>query len=137
MKGPITRRAIAEEVCSTAPDEFWAFGDIHEAKIAYLMREVRTYMNEPLPAHIAEKLVVPEDCREAMQKLPRYICVSPRGGRGAEHVMSWMATVSDWERNLELKQMVTAYAQKSVDEAEEILQLLRRLKARSLSDLAR
>lgn len=139
MQGPVTRRQVAEKVLRETTQDHWAVGDEREAKIAYLMTGVAEAMNEPHGNHIVEQYMfrVPEEYRAVLRGLPRFICVSPRGGRASEHVMTILATPEQWAANFELKDRIVEATTISRDESRAILLLLKSTGARSLSELLR
>lgn len=137
MKGPVERRAVAEEVYQQSPADYWSVFDEREAKIQYLHRYTTTVMNEPLPDYVSARLLpaIPTEIQSAIKALPHYICISERGGHRAQHVMTWKATAEDWDANFRLKDFVTNRARDSRNEARQVRDLLRKTGAHSLMEL--
>lgn len=141
MEGPVIRRAVAQRAYEEAPSDYWALADRKNADIAYLQSEVTKLMNEPASPAVVQQIldsgIVPENLRDTVMGLPRFICISSRGGAGAEHVMSWLATRGQWENNFRLKDFVTERARISRDGARDIRDLLKATRAENLLALTR
>jgi hypothetical protein len=139
MRGPVTRREVAEEVMRAAPEDHWSFGDLRDARLAYIQTEVAARMGEThTPEFIERHLThIPEKYRAMLRKVPRFICVSAQGGRGAQHVMAFIATPDDWASNFDLKDFVVERTRVSRDHARDIRDLLVSTGASSLADLMR
>ncbi len=137
MQGPVTLRGVAEEVLSSAPDDYYSLADDREARLALIQGETKRQMRESLSEHDTDLIssTVPKKYRKTIARLPKFICVSARGGRGSQHVMSLVATEEDWNANYELKAYVTRRAGMSRDDARDIRDLLRMLGASSLKDI--
>lgn len=137
MKGPVERRVAAERVYADTPDDYWSSSDMREARIQYIQQAVTHYMNAPLGEADAATITqrVPPEHRALFDKLPRYICISTRGGRSAQHVMTWRATVDDWEANISLKSYVTERADLSTRRSRNVRDLLESAGAKSLEEL--
>lgn len=137
MQGPVTRREVAEHVMRSAPDDYWSVGDLRDARIAYLQSEIASRMGEALSEGYIDRFLphVPEQHRAMLQKVPRFICISPRGGREAQHVMSFVATVEHWDANFKLKDHVVQATTVSRDFARDIRDLLLATGCRSLIEL--
>lgn len=138
MRGAIEKRVVAEEVFRQTSNEQWSAKDEREAKIRYLIGEVTTYMNAPLPEGLAEQIApnVPSGYAHVIAKLPRFICISERGGLHAKHVMAWLATPDEWDNNFRLKAFVAERATSSRNAAREIRNLLMETKAGCLAGLS-
>ena len=137
MEGPITRRALAEEVMRMAGNDKWSVADEYGARLAFLQNEITTQMNEPHSAAFIERHMVdiPEQFRDTLRKIPRFICVSPRGGRAADHVMTLIATREHWEANFALKDHIVQATRISRNESRDIRDLLEATGATCLADL--
>lgn len=138
MQGPVTRRQVAERVILMTTDDDWALGDQREARVAYLQQEIAARMSAPHSAHIVQQYAhgIPPAYRNLFDKLPRFICISPRGGREAQHVMSLNATADDWAANMRLKERIAEATAFSTDVSRTIHDLLRSTGSGSLADLA-
>lgn len=136
MRGPIKRRDVAEQVLRSAPDEYWSAGDLRESKIHYLQGEIAARMGEFHSTEFIEQhlIYVPEKYRDMLRKMPRFICISPRGGRDAEHVMTFLATPEHWAANFALKDYGVQALTGSRDFARDFHDLLVSRGARSLAD---
>lgn len=137
MQGLVEKRLAAERIYAEAPTDYWCLADEREAKIQHIMREVTAYMHAPLADDVKDQILVnvQPELRTAVEKLPRYICISERGGRRAEHVMSWRATKEHWLANFRLKAFVTDRAALSRDDSRDIIDLLENMDANCLADL--
>ncbi len=135
MEGPVTRRAIAEAVMRYPPP--WSVSDEYDAKLALVQRETRVQMNAPhspefIKRHISQ---IPEEHRATLRNIPLYICISPNGGRGADHVRTLMATKEQWEANFALKDRIVQATRLSRNESREISELLETTGAACLADI--
>lgn len=137
MRGPVERRSIAEQVYHATNEDYWSSTDQQEAQIQYIMGEVATYMNTPLAAQDIARILpsVPETYRAFLEAMPRFICISERGGRGSKHVMTWQATTDDWESNIKLKEFVVERGMISTDASRAMRDMLIEHKAECLADL--
>lgn len=137
MQGPVTRRQVAQRVIEMTTDQDWALGDQVEARIAYLQQEIASRMSAPHSPHIVQQYAtrIPPAYRNLFDKLPRFICISPRGGREAQHVMALNATADDWAANMRLKERITEATAISTDVSRSIHDLLRATRSTSLADL--
>jgi hypothetical protein len=137
MQGPVTRREVAEEVLRAAPDDHWSYGDLREARLAFIQREVAARMGEAHSPEFIERHLtrIPDEYRAMLRKVPRFICVSANGGAGSHHVMSFVATAEQWQANFDLKKRVVEASTISRDHARDIRDLLVSTGARSLADL--
>lgn len=137
MRGPVKRRDVAEEVLRSAPEDYWSIGDLREARLAYLQGEIATRMAETHSAEYIERYLtcVPDKYRAMLRKVPRFICISPRGGRDSEHVMTFAATPEHWAANYALKDHVVQATVVSRDHARDIHDLLTASGAKSLMEL--
>ena len=135
-KGPITRRQVVDEVLKRTTTDHWSIDDESQARANFLMGEVAQQMSE---AH-SDKFLddhdirVPESLRPLFNKMPRFICVSPRGGRDAEHVTALSATVADWEANAQLKGQIAKATNAKRDEARAFLDFLRMNRVETLGE---
>lgn len=136
MKGPITRREVAERVLKEGVSA-WSLADETAAKLLYLQQQVSVAMREPHSNYFVERHLghIPREYRAALHGLPRFICITPGGGRGAQHVLSLLATREEWEMNISLKDRVVEAAQMSADEARSIRALLMHEQKQSLSEV--
>jgi len=134
MKGPVTRRAVAEEVMARTNDKYWSARDERTARVNYLISEIAAAMNQPHGEHIFEAYDVdlPREYWRKISKLPRFICISPRGGAKARHVMTLFATVRHWEANFELKDAIAEATAMSRDESADMMRILRSEEAANL-----
>lgn len=139
MRGPVEKRVIAEEVFRQTSGIQWSAADDREARVRYLIGEVTVYMNAPLPDNLSEQIApnVPAEFAAAIAKLPRFICISERGGAHAKHVMAWLATADDWDNNFQLKAFVADRAASSRNAAREIRNLLMDTRKDCLADLSK
>jgi len=137
MRGPVRRRDVAEEVLRAASDDYWALGDLREAKLAYLHNEIAVRMTAAHSPEFIEPYLthVPDKYRAMLRRIPRFICVSPRGGRDAQHVMTFCATPADWEANFALKDHIVEATRISRDSARDIRDLLVATGCNSLAEL--
>ncbi len=135
MDGPVTRRAIAEEVMRYPPP--WSVSDEYGAKLALVQREAKVQMNAPHSQEFIERHMghVPEEIRDTIRNIPFYICISPRGGRDAVHVRALLATKEHWEANFALKDHIVQATRLSRDESRDIRDLLEMTGAECLADL--
>lgn len=138
MQGLVERRTAAEEVYRTTTDDYWSEGDTREARVQYLMTEITAYMNTPLASEDINRIMprVPAEYRAFLETMPRYICISERGGRGAKHVMAWRASPDDWDSNFQLKAFVAERATISRDASRAMRDLLIANHANCLADLS-
>lgn len=138
-RGPVTRRGVAEEVVKMTAfnGRFWSLADEHAARLIYIQSEVTRAMRAPHSEHVVAQYFgqVPQEYRAALFGLPRFICISPGGGHGAQHVMSLLATPDEWEANSTLKDRVVELSQISADESRSIRRLLQYTKRQTLSEL--
>lgn len=139
MNGPVEKRVVAEEVLRQSSNDQWSIADEAEARLRFLIGEVTTYMNAPLPDGLADQIApnVPAEYAHAIAKLPRFICISERGGVHAKHVMAWLATSEEWDNNFQLKAFVAERATASRNAAREIRNLLLDTKTGCLADLSK
>ena len=137
MRGPIKRRDVAQRVMLTAPEDYWSERDKAEARLSYLQKQVKSRMNEShSPEYIERYLTsVPDELRTIFRKVPRFICISPRGGQESEHVMTFVATRENWAANYALKDHVVQATKISRDHARDIIDLLDAGGADTLMDL--
>lgn len=137
MRGLVERRVAAEEVYHSTTEDYWSESDTREARMQYLMAEVTQYMNTPLAAEDINRIMprVPSEYRAFLETMPRFICVSERGGRGAKHVMAWRASPEDWNSNFQLKAFVAERATISRDASRAMRDLLLANGASCLEDL--
>ncbi len=137
MRGPVTRRQVAEEVIRSTTDDYWSYGDIVESKVAYLQTEIAARMGEPHSQRILDQYLphIPSEYWPVLRSLPRFICISPRGGRDAQHVMAIYATADQWAANFELKDRIVAATTVSRNDSRNIRLLLESTGVRSLADL--
>ncbi len=137
MEGPVTLRGLAEEVMRCALPDEWSASDEYAARLAYLKRGYKGLMNESLSADFIERhlIHIPEELRDTLRRFPRFICISPGGGRGSEHVMTLNATKEQWEANISLKSHIMQATRMSRDESRDIRHLLVATGAGCLADL--
>ena len=138
MRGPVTRRAVAEKVLRTRPEKDWALADLYDAKLAYLIGCVTRMMSEPLTqAYLDRNLSesIPQKFRDTLANAPSFICTSKRGGRASPHVMSIKATHAEWEAYIDLKKYVEGRVNHARRMDENILDLLIMMKAETIEDL--
>lgn len=137
MSGPVKRRDVAEAVMRSTPDEYWAEADKRDARLAYIQSAVTTRMNEVhSPEYVGQYLHnVPKDVREALTSVPRFICITPRGGRDAVHVLAVMATPDQWLANFNLKNKVVEATTQSRERSRDMHDLLAKHAASCLLDL--
>lgn len=137
MRGPVEKRTVAEEVMARTSHDQWSQADIREAMIRYVMGEITAYFNGPLPVDIQDsiRIVIPPSFRDSIGMLPRFICISERGGVGAQHVMTYLASVEDWDKNYQLKAFVAERAAAARNVARDIRNILIDTGAESLSEL--
>ena len=134
MRGPVTRRSVAEKHVHS---KHWSVADEVDAKIAYLISEVARMMDAPLTQEYIDRHMpnVPEQFRNALGKVTSFICISRRGGRGAEHVMSIKATQEQWEIYIDLKRHIEGMVRAARKADQDILDLLRMMKVQTLEEL--
>lgn len=137
MQGPVTRREVAQYVLRSTTDNDWSVGDEQEARLAFIQNEVAAHMSESHSDQFIEQYLmhVPEKFRPVLRGLPRFICISPRGGREAQHVMTFRATKEHWAANFELKDRIVEATRLSRDESRVVHDLLAANGADSLFDL--
>ena len=137
MGGPVTRRDVAEEVMRHSTPACWSVADRYDADMAFIQRGVRVLMNEThSPGFIDHHLSsIPEEIRDTLREIPTYICISPRGGRGAVHIRTLMATKEHWAANFELKDRIVQATRLSRNASRDIRNLLDRTGAGCLADL--
>lgn len=138
-KGPVTRREVAEEVVRLTQmnRKYWSAADEAAARMMYIQTQVARAMAEPHSEHIVERHMgtIPQQYRAALFGLPRFICISPGGGKGAQHVMALLATEEQWAANAQLKDRIVELSRISADESRSIASLLRYEKKATLSDV--
>lgn len=139
MRGAVKRRDVAEAVLIKSRDQHWSLADERDAKMAYLQSEVAAAMNAPLGDEFIQQYLpsVPPQFHAALSGIPRFICVSARGGRDAEHVMSLNATTDQWGATLKLRENVVEWTRRKTEPIREIVDLLASLGAETLMDLTR
>ena len=137
MRGRVQRREVAVAALREARDSDWSLLDLYEAKLQYVQSQVTTEMNLPMNERDAERIFerLPDEFRAVFDQIPKFICVSPRAGRGSEHQMSYRATVEDWQSNLQLKSRIQERVGLSVEEVRAILDLLKSSGANSIEEL--
>lgn len=137
MRGEVTRREVAQHVLRSTTDNDWSVGDEQEARLSYIQTEVAVRMNEPHSDQFIDQYLihVPDKFRSILRGLPRFICVSPRGGREAKHVMTFRATKDQWAANFELKDRIVEATTVSRDESRVVHDLLAANGADSLLEL--
>lgn len=137
MQGPVKRNDVAVRVKKTAKKDDWTAADLDKAMIAYIQKGVTVSMNQPHSKEYIEKYLghVPQAILNTLAAIPRFICVSPNGGAGSEHVLSIMATPEDWMANHELKRGIADSIRDSSNHAREIMDYLIENRAKSLNDL--
>lgn len=135
MEGPVTRRAIAEEVMRLNPP--WSVSDEYDAKLASYQREAKVQMNAPHSRVFIKRELshIPEEIRDTIRNLPFFICTSPGGGRDAVHIRTLLATKEDWEANFALKDRIMQATRFSRDGSRDIRDLLETTGAGCLADL--
>jgi hypothetical protein len=143
LDGPITRRGVAEEIVQQAKQMegdgrcVFDFQESDEWIVEGVVRHyVTEYMNRPLSAHVAATVVnnLPEALRKTLQNVPSFICISPRGGAGARHVNTLLATAEHLKANLELKDFVVERAEMSRDNTRSWLDLMTQTGAETLGE---
>lgn len=136
MKGPITRRQIVDGLLRL-PEHYWTAGDNREARSVLLFGAVTDHMNEPHSTHIIDQYLahLPPKYSDLLERMSRFICISPRGGRDALHVMSLNATGAHWAANYELKNRIVEATRISRNESRNIRLLLESTGANSIADL--
>ena len=141
MDGPIIVREVVERICREIPDDHWAEGDRVIARLDYLTALVATSMkranSQATTQAILDSCRLPQQYADTVMRLPRFICISKRGGAGAKHVLAFKATAADWEANLALKEFVTEHARRSSQTSRDLRDLLRATGARNLEALTR
>ena len=139
MNGPIEKRIVAEEVLRQTSSEKWSIGDEREARLRFLIDQLTAYMGAPLPEGLSAQIIpsVPKEYAHAVERLPRFICISERGGVRAQHVMAWLATPEEWDSNFRLKAFVADRAAASSYAAREIRNLLMDTNVNCLADLSK
>lgn len=137
MQGPITRRQVAEEVIRSTTDDCWSYADQREARIAYLQREIADRMAQPVGDHLVQEYLphVPAEYRTLVDGLPRFICVTPRGGRDSQHVMSIFATADQWAASYRLKDKIAKATENHRDRDRSVHLMLQSFGAATLVDL--
>ena len=111
--------------------------DMREARVLYLMREIGTLMKEPLGQDFVDKHLshLPPELHYLLPNIPRFICVTKRGGRNAEHVLAIYATVEQWENNFALKDDIAHRTGVAAEESRDIGDLLKSRGAGCLADM--
>lgn len=137
MDGPVTRRALAEETMRVSANEHWSASDEYEARLSYLMDEIKYEMAQ---VHSDEFITrelshAPEEIRDTLRKIPQWICISARGGRGSEHVKAVLATPEQWAANFALKDQIVEATRVSRNESRDVQDLLESTGASCLADL--
>ena len=137
MEGPVTRRELAEEVMKYAMPSQWSVADEYEAKLAHLQREVTLQMGEAHGAEFAKRHFggLTDALRDTLREVPRFICISPRGGRGSLHMMTLNATKEHWSANFALKDQIAEATRLSAEASREIRDLLESTGVDCLADL--
>ena len=137
MRGPVTVRDVAEEVDRSAPVEYWTSLDEKEARIGHLCRHIKQEMAEGLSAEYVEKYMphIPDDLVGMFKGFPRYICINPRGGTGAQHVLTILATQDQWANNIKLKDRVIDATTGSRNRSRDFFLMLKESGASSLLEL--
>lgn len=137
MRGPITKREVAEEVLRSCRPDTWAETERREAYVMYAIKNVHHYFNSSVSAEISTDILdaIPHEYRKHFNALPRMICVSAHGGAGAQHVNSLLATAKDWQRNFELKDFIAQKIWSGRNVSRDIRNLLMSLNVNCLADL--
>lgn len=137
MDGPVTRRALAEEVAQIGGSQYLSAADQYEAYIQCFMAFIKAEMNlvhsEEFLAREGARL--PEDIRGTLRKIPQWICTSARGGRGSEHVKAIFATPEHWAANFALKDQIVEATRVSRNESRDIKNLLESSGVTCIADL--
>ena len=136
MEGPVTRREIAEHVMRLVVPESWSISDKYDAEFAYIQREVGVQMGELHSTEFIKRhLNIPEKYRNLLLKIPQFICISSKGGRGSEHIKTFIATREHWAANFDLKGQIVKATRTSQDASRDIRELLEATGAGCLADL--
>lgn len=137
MRGPITKREVAEEVLRSCRPDTWAEAERREAYVMYAMKSVNHYFNGSVGAEISVEILnaIPQEYRKHFNALPRMICVSAHGGVGSQHVNSLLATAEDWQSNFELKDFIAQKLWSGRNVSRDIRNLLMSLNVTCLAEL--
>lgn len=137
MRGPVTRREVAEEALNHLPSSYWALADVGDAKLHYLIDAVTELMREPLSQDYIDQHLphVPEKFRHLLYETPSFICTNRRGGPKSQHVMSFKATRDDWASYIKLKTALIDHTTRKRDGDREILDMLEMLGVQTLEEL--
>ena len=75
------------------------------------------------------------EIRDTLEGVPRFICISPRGGRSSLHMMTLNATKEHWAANFALKDQIAEATRLSAEASREIRDLLESSGVDCLADL--
>ena len=106
MRGPIVKADVADEVLDSAPSEYWALADTKGGQRLMVMGLLTHLMQRPLPDEAIDLILkspaVPDEYRNALAGLPRWICIE-EGGRRPKHSLTLIASRGHWQANTALK----------------------------------
>ena len=117
--------------------KLWSVVDEHKALMVALQLEIGRYMGEAHSAEFIERNLgpVPKIYGPMLTSISRFICISSRGGKGALHMMTLLATREHWDANFALKDYLMQATRVSRDASREIRDLLTETGAGCLADL--
>ena len=120
-----------------APPDRWSVSDEYEARIGHLQRQIGLQMGETHGAVFAKRHFggLTDEIRDTLEGVPRFICISPKGGRGSLHMMTLSATREHWAANFALKDQIAEATRLSAQASREIRDLLESSGADCLADL--
>lgn len=98
QRGRFTKREVAEEAHLLVKWDGLSLADRREALISFLMKEAGYQMKAKLSVDIKDHFIndVPAEVYPIFDRLPKCICVSPRGGAMPFYVFSVYADEEDW-----------------------------------------
>ena len=140
MRGPVSKRTVAEEVVRSCRPETWAESERREAYVLFAMnavsRHFKSSVNSEIPAEVLA--AIPLEYQKYFDDgFPRMICVSPTGGGLAEYTHSLTATPGDWQRNFELKDYFAQKIWSGRNVSRDMRNLLVSMKVNCLADLSK
>ncbi len=98
QRGRFTKRDVAEEAHVLVKWDNLSLADRREALMLFLIKEAAYQMKAKLSTDIKDHLLtnVPPEIYPIFERLPKCICVSPKGGSTPFYVFTLYADEEDW-----------------------------------------
>lgn len=135
LRGPVTKRAIAEQVYRLAREEDWTVADIRDAYMTTLMAAIGAEMSLPMSEEYLREALpsVPRKYLYLLEKTPTFIPINARLG---EHVLAIRATQDEWAAAAKIKRAIGERVIEHADVANDIRLALAAEGAATLEELA-